>query len=209
MVLASALVDRATDLIDAIGLLGVALLIAAESVVPPIPSELVLLLTGFNVSSGTFGPVSALVAATVGSVFGALVLYAVGAGVGEERMERLLALVGRPLGVTRRDVDRANAWFERHGDRIVLIGRCIPVVRSLVSLPAGADRMPLGKFLAYTTIGSALWNALWIGVGWALGDRWEEAERWTGYLDGLALVAVVVGVLALVVRKRRLRSPSH
>ncbi len=205
MLIASTLVDRAADLIDLIGLLGVALLIAAESIFPPIPSELVLLLTGFNVSQGTFGPLGALVAATIGSVVGALVLYGVGATVGEDRMERLLATVGRPLGISRRDVHRANDWFERHGDRVVLVGRCIPLVRSLISLPAGADRMPLRRFVAYTTVGSAIWNALWIGLGWALGDQWERAEAVTGYLDRALLVCLAGGVVALLVRKRRLR----
>jgi membrane protein DedA with SNARE-associated domain len=205
VVLASAVVDWSTDVIDAIGSIGVAFLIALESVFPPIPSEAVLLLSGFLVSDGRFSYGTAVAAATVGSVAGALLLYTVGAIVGEDRMERLLTVVGKPLGFKRRDIDRANAWFERHGALVVLFGRMVPLVRSLVSLPAGADRMSLGLFLVLTTIGSACWNAIWIGIGWELGAQWERAERWTGALD-YVIVAGVVGFLAwALIRRRRQR----
>jgi membrane protein DedA with SNARE-associated domain len=203
MILASALVERATDVIDTVGLLGVTGLIAAESIFPPIPSEVVLMLSGFQVSEGTFGFVGALVFATVGSLIGALVLYGVGRLVGEDRLEWLLTKVGKPLGFKRADIDRAEAWWDRHGDRVVLFGRMIPLVRSLVSIPAGANKMPLGKFCFYTTIGSAIWNTVFIGIGTALGDQWEKAERWTGYLDYVVIASVFGAIAWLVVRKRR------
>lgn len=206
MIVASTLVDRATELVEAIGLAGVALLIALESVFPPIPSELVLLLTGFQVSTGEFGFVAAVVAATVGSVLGALVLYAFGALVGEERLESILARVGRPLGIKRADVDRADAWWDRHGQWVVLFGRMVPLVRSLVSIPAGSNRMPLGRFCLFTALGSAAWNLIWIAIGRALGDRWEDAERWTGYLDAIVIVGLAGGLGWLVVRARRRRA---
>lgn len=205
----STLVTWSTDVIDAIGAVGVALLIALESIFPPIPSEVVLLLSGFLVSDGRFGFVPAVIAATIGSVFGALVLYTVGAVVGEDRMERLLTVVGKPLGFKRRDIDRANHWFERHGSAVIFFGRLVPLVRSVVSLPAGADRMPVGRFVLLTAAGSLIWNSIWIGVGTALGNEWQKAEAWTGYFDYVA-IAGVVGFLvwALVRRQRQRRSAA-
>jgi membrane protein DedA with SNARE-associated domain len=208
VILASALVDRATDVIESIGLAGVAGLIALESVFPPIPSEVVLLLSGFQVSTGEFGFVAAVVAATIGSLLGALVLYGVGALVGEERLEWLLAKLGKPLGFKRADIDRAEAWWLRHGDQVVLFGRMVPLVRSLVSIPAGSNRMPLVRFCVYTTIGSAIWNLVWIAIGNALGDQWEKAERWTGLLDVVVVAGLVGGIIWLVIRQRRQRAAA-
>jgi membrane protein DedA with SNARE-associated domain len=197
------MIDWATDVIDRVGYLGVALLIALESIVPPIPSELVLLLTGFNVSTDRFGLVGAVLAATAGSVVGALVLYGVGRWIGEDRMERLLAWATRWLGFKRADIDRAFDWFERHEGPAVLVGRFVPVVRSLVSIPAGGARMPVGRFVAFTSIGSLVWNAVWIGVGRQLGDQWEKAERWSEAIELVLLAVAAVGLVVLVVRQRR------
>ncbi|MEN9646556.1 MAG: hypothetical protein RL238_3225 [Actinomycetota bacterium] len=203
------MIDWAAELIDTIGLVGVAVLIALESIVPPIPSELVLLLSGFNVSEGRFGFVAAVIAATIGSVAGALALYGVGAWVSEERLERLLATVGRFVGLRRDDIDRGFRWFERHGRAVVFFGRLIPLVRSVVSLPAGADRMPLRTFLPYTLAGSLLWNTVWISIGRALGENWRKAERWGEVIELAAIVVLVVGLVVLVVRSRRHRQRTE
>ncbi len=197
------MIDWATDVIDRIGLVGVALLIALESIVPPIPSELVLLLAGFNVHEGNLGLVPAIVFATIGSVLGALALYALGALLSEERMERLLTSAGRFVGLKRADIDRGVHWFERHGPAVVFFGRLIPVVRSVVSVPAGAARMPLLPFIAYTTAGSLLWNSLWITVGRHLGSRWREAERWSEAIELVVLGLAVLALIVVVVRSRR------
>jgi membrane protein DedA with SNARE-associated domain len=203
MILGSALVEKATELIDEIGLLGVASLIAAESIFPPIPSEAVLLLTGFQVSEGRFGFAMAVLFATVGSLVGALALYFVGRLVGEERFEWLLEKFGKPLGFKKSDIERADRWWERYGDRVVLFGRMVPLVRSIVSIPAGAEGMPLARFCVYTSLGSAVWNTVWIGIGRALGPQWEKAERWTGMLDYI-LIALLLGACAwLIIRRRR------
>jgi membrane protein DedA with SNARE-associated domain len=184
----------ATDVIDEIGLLGIAVLVALESAFPPIPSELVLLLSGFNVSAGRFHLVAAIVAATLGSLLGAWILYLAGAVLSEDRMERFLAGFGRFLGLKRDDIHTANRWFERHGSAVVFFGRLVPIVRSLVSIPAGADRMNPWTFTFFTALGSLLWNSIWITVGWRLGDRWQQAERWSELIE-----LVLVGVLAVVV----------
>jgi membrane protein DedA with SNARE-associated domain len=198
-------IDWATDVIEQIGLAGVALLVALESVFPPIPSELVLLLTGFNVNEGRFSLVGAIVLATIGSVVGALLLYGFGAWISEDRLERFLATVGRFIGLTRGDIDRGFRWFERHGPWVVFFGRLIPLVRSVVSIPAGADRMPIIRFTTLTAAGSLIWNTIWIVVGRQLGDQWQKAERWGDRIEMALIAAMVVGLVYLVVRARRRR----
>ena len=199
------MVQWATDVIDAIGLAGVAFLVALENIFPPIPSELILLLAGFNVSEGRFGLVGAVLAATVGSVVGAYFLYAVGRLVQDERLERFLAGAGRFVGLKRADVHKGFLWFERHGTAVVLFGRLIPVVRSVVSIPAGSDKMPIGRFTLLTAAGSLVWNTVWVAVGWGLGDQWEKAGKWGDYLQYGVVALAAVGFIALVVRSRRAR----
>ncbi|MFG1880383.1 DedA family protein [Micromonospora sp. NPDC049102] len=193
------------SVIEAMGPVGVALLVALESIVPPIPSEIVLAMAGFLAHEGQFNVVLVVVAATVGSLVGALVLYWAGAAVGEERLKRWLDRV--PL-VDSDDLEKADRWFERHGRWAVLIGRVVPVVRSLVSVPAGANRMPLGEFVLLTTIGSGVWNALIVGSGYALGSRWQNVERysdWFNYAIGAVFVVMVVAWVARKIRRRRQR----
>ncbi|MFG1653874.1 DedA family protein [Micromonospora sp. NPDC049275] len=191
--------------IEAMGPAGVALLVALESIVPPIPSEIVLALAGFLSHEGKFNVVVVVLAATVGSLVGALVLYWLGAALGEERLKRWLDRI--PL-VDRDDLERADRWFERHGRWAVLIGRVVPFVRSLVSVPAGANRMPLGEFVLLTTIGSGVWNALIVGAGYALGSRWQDVARysdWFNYAIGAVFVVMVVGWVIRKIRRRRER----
>ena len=197
------MINWATDIIDSIGLIGVALLVALENVFPPIPSELILLLAGFNVSEGRFDYVSGVIAATVGSVIGAYFLYGVGRLLDDDRMERFLAGIGRFVGLKKSDVHKGFVWFEKYGNYVVFFGRLIPVVRSVVSIPAGGDRMPLGKFTLLTASGSLIWNMVWVAVGWALGDQWEKAGAWGDYLQYGVVAVVGVGLVALIVRARR------
>jgi membrane protein DedA with SNARE-associated domain len=199
-------IDWAADFIDSIGLIGVALLVALENVFPPIPSELVLLLTGFNVSESRFGFVGAVLAATVGSVVGAYFLYGIGRLLSEERLERFLATVGKVVGLKRKDVHKGFVWFERHGTAVVLFGRLIPVVRSVVSIPAGAEKMPLLKFTLLTAAGSLVWNIVWVAIGWGLGDQWEKAGTWGDVLQYVVVGLIAVGLVVLVVRARRDRA---
>lgn len=199
------MVQWATDVIDAIGLAGVAFLVALENIFPPIPSELILLLAGFNVSEGRFGVVGAVLAATAGSVVGAYFLYAVGRLVQDERLERFLAGAGRFVGLKPTDVHKGFQWFDRHGTFVVLFGRLIPVVRSVVSIPAGSDNMPIARFTMLTAAGSLVWNTVWVAVGWGLGDQWEKAGKWGDYLQYGVITLAAVGFIVLVVRSRRAR----
>ena len=197
------MINWAADVIDAIGLVGVAVLVALENVFPPIPSELILLLTGFNVSEGRFDFVSATISATIGSVIGAYFLYAIGRLVDEERLEKLLAGVGKYLGLKKSDVHKGFQWFERHGTAVVLFGRLIPVVRSVVSIPAGAEKMPVLRFTLLTASGSIVWNLVWVAIGWGLGDQWEKAGTWGDYLQYGVIATILVGLAIIVVRARR------
>ena len=202
-------IDWAADFIDSIGLIGVALLVALENVFPPIPSELVLLLTGFNVSESRFGFVGAVLAATAGSVVGAYFLYGIGRLLSEERLERFLATVGKVVGLKRKDVHKGFVWFERHGTAVVLFGRLIPVVRSVVSIPAGAEKMPLGRFTLLTAAGSLVWNIVWVAIGWGLGDQWEKAGTWGDVLQYGVVALIAIGLVVLVVRARRERANAE
>ena len=179
------------DVIEAAGYPGVASLVALEIVFPPLPSEAVLLLGGFLAGEGRLSLPGVIAAATTGSLIGALVLYGLGAWLGDARVRHLVRRYGRWLFVKEEDLDRAEGWFERHGYKAVLLGRVVPIVRSLVSVPAGVIRMPLGRFLAYTTLGSVVWNGLSIGLGWWFGERWELVAGYTRYLEYAVVVAAV------------------
>ena len=187
----------ATDVMDALGEIGVGVLVLGENVFPPIPSEVVLPLAGYLASRGRMDLTLVVVAATVGSVLGALLLYEVGARTGRVRIRRL---VDRMPLLELQDMDKAEAWFDRHGQSSVLIGRCIPVVRSLISLPAGLEGMPRWRFLVLTTIGSGVWNAVFVVSGYALGEQFDQIERYSGWLNTAVYAAIAV-LLALGLRR--------
>lgn len=197
------MVQWLTDVLDAIGLFGVAFLVALESVFPPIPSEAVLLLTGFNVDTGRFSLVPAVAMATVGSVVGAWILYGLGYWIRGDRLTRVLGRVGRWVGLTPDDVATGFEWFNRHGRRVVFFGRLVPGVRSVVSIPAGAGDMSLLSFTAYTAAGSLLWNVVWVAAGQALGSRWRQAEQWHSVIDWVVVGVLVVGTAWLILKARR------
>lgn len=195
----------AIDLVEALGGLGAAIAVFLENLFPPIPSEVVLPLAGFAASDGVLTLGAAMAWTTAGSVAGAIVLYGIGAGLGRRRTTALMTRL--PL-VELADVHRAEAWFADHGRAAIFFGRMVPGVRSLVSIPAGVDRMPLAQFTAYTTAGSAIWNAVLIGAGYALGARWSVVEPYVGTASDLVLLAVAGlatwwAVRRLAARRRR------
>ncbi|MGK2965214.1 MAG: DedA family protein [Tepidiformaceae bacterium] len=179
----------AADVIEAMGEIGVGVLAFVETVFPPIPSEIVLALAGYLSETGDLNFGLVIVTSTSGSVAGALVLYALGAWFGEARAKWLMSRI--PL-VEMADLDKASRWFHHHGTRAVFIGRFIPIVRSLVSLPAGAQRMSLVPFIVLTTVGSGIWNAALISAGYALGTQFEKVDRYTQYLDYAVAAAVLL-----------------
>lgn len=190
------LTDWVTRVIDAIGYLGVAFLVALENVFPPIPSEVVLPAAGFWAKeNGGIGPlILMIVAATVGSVVGAWILYGVARVIGRDRLKALIAKYGRWLGIKVKDVDKAETWFDKREYLAVLVCRCVPLVRSLVSIPAGFSEMPIGRFTLYTAIGSAIWNTALILVGYAAHSYQDEVESVIGYVQYVVLLAIVVAV---------------
>jgi membrane protein DedA with SNARE-associated domain len=197
------LVGWVLDVIDTLGAVGVGLLVALESVFPPIPSEVVLPLAGFLAGAGRMSFVSVCLWATAGSLVGALMLYWLGAALGAARLRRLADRI--PL-MDGRDVERAEAWMRRHGVWAVLLGRMVPGVRSLVSIPAGVQRMPLWLFSVLTVIGSAIWNVLFVGLGYLLGDRWKQVGEYSDLLNYAVVGAIVLAVAVVAgLRLRRYR----
>jgi membrane protein DedA with SNARE-associated domain len=196
------LVGWVQTVIAALGYIGVAALIALESLFPPIPSEVILPLTGSLSASGRFNVILAVAAATVGSLVGALLLYALGSWAGEDRIGRWLDHHGKWLLLSRRDLDRSSEWFQRHGNMAVLFARLIPGVRSFISVPAGISEIPLLHFIIFTAVGSALWNSVLIGAGFYLGSNWQQVE---GIMAPVGpIVYVLLALAAAVFIGRRL-----
>lgn len=202
------MIDFATQLVESIGIFGAGLFIAIESVVIPLPSEIVLLLSGFNVSIGEFSFFSVWVATTIGSLVGAYFLYSIGYAVSKEGIEKLVLRFGKFVGIKQRDVDVAFRWFDKYGTFVIFFGRLIPLIRSLVSIPAGLAKMSLARFSLLTVAGSGIWNALWIYIGIQLEDRWREAESWAKYLDYAIYALVVLMVIIFITRMIRRRGAS-
>lgn len=195
------LVGWVADVIHALGYAGIFALVALENLVPPIPSEVILPLSGFLVGRGRFAFWPVLAASTAGSLAGALALYGLGRWVGEGRLRRFVRRFGRFLLLDESDLDRAVGWFDRYGGAAVFFGRLVPGVRSLVSVPAGVERMTLWRFVLYTAAGSALWNAVLVGAGWVLGSQWGQVRQYAEYLQ-YALLAVLAAGFAWLLWRR-------
>ncbi len=193
------------EVIERLGAIGVALLVILENVFPPIPSEIVLPFAGFVAQRGDGSVVLMIVAATVGAVIGALILYYVAALIGPVRLGVFIAKFGKWFGVKPSDLMRAEQWFDRHAVAAVLLGRCVPLIRSVVSVPAGFRRMPLVPFIAYTALGSAVWNTVLIGAGAVLGNQWEKVEPYVAVLQWLVLATIVLLLVRFGFMKLRRR----
>ena len=193
----------AAQAIDALGEWGVGLFTLAETVVPPIPSEVILPLAGYLAKQGSLSLVLVFITSTLGAYLGALMLYWLGARLGLERSIRGLSRL--PL-VDREDFDNAAGWFRRHGRSSVFFGRLLPGVRSLISLPAGASSMHLGTFSVFTLAGSGLWNGALIGLGFLLGTQYRLIEQYSRVLNYVVYIALGLMVVWLVVRSVRRRS---
>lgn len=196
------------DTIASLGYVGVAILVALESLFPPIPSEAVLPLAGFAAGRGEASLAGMIAAATIGSVAGSWALYAVASRIGPERAHRVVERHGRRLGVRTHHLQRAEHWFDRRATSAVLLGRCVPLVRSLVSVPAGFRSMRLVPFTVLTAIGSAVWNTTLIVAGALLGDRWTRVGDVVGVVQWIVLAAITV-LLAVRLARRRSRARAR
>lgn len=194
--------DWIIGLMERLGGPGAGLAIALENVFPPIPSELVLPLTGFTVSRGDYTLPSAIFWTTLGSVVGALLLYGLGRRLGRKRVHRLARKL--PL-VSTEDVAKADAWFHKHGSKAVFFGRMVPGVRSFISIPAGVDQMPWARFVLLTAAGSLLWNTGLILAGYYLGEQWQEVRRYTGVAQRILLATGGFAIAWFVIKRVRRR----
>lgn len=206
------LADLATwvqDIIEKFGYLGVALLVIVENVFPPIPSEIVLPFAGFVAQQSTStidtSVVGMIIAATIGSVIGALILYAISAAIGPDRLRAFISRFGRWFGVKPTDLARAEEWFDRRTVVAVLVGRCVPLIRSIVSIPAGFRRMKITPFVIYTFVGSLIWNSLLIGAGAVLGDQWDRVGKYVGVFQWVVIVAIIVLLARFALTRLRSR----
>jgi membrane protein DedA with SNARE-associated domain len=184
--------DWITSLVQQTGYAGIALLMLAENVFPPIPSELIMPMAGFTAHQGQLSFIGVVLAGTVGSVAGALFWYYVGRWVGLTRLRRWATRHGRWLTLAPEEVDQAKDWFDRHAGLAVFVGRLAPAVRTLISVPAGMAAMPLWSFLLFSTIGTGLWTALLAGAGYLLGSQYKLVEGWLNPVSNVIFVALVL-----------------
>jgi membrane protein DedA with SNARE-associated domain len=194
------------DVIERLGYLGVSLLVILENVFPPIPSEIVLPFAGFVAQRGDASVWGMVVAATVGSVLGAWILYGVSALIGHDRLRAFIVRYGKWFTVKESDLHRAEKWFDERANVAVLIGRCVPIIRSIVSIPAGFRRMKIVPFTVLTTVGSLAWNLGLIGAGAILGDQWDRVEGYVGVFQWVVILVVVWFIVRFIlsrVKKRR------
>src|SRR6476661_1439451 len=192
------LVNAATNLIDAAGLAGIFVLMLLESACIPIPSEATMLFAGFNVSEGNMTLFGVVVAGVLGNLVGSLIAYAAGYYGRIELLDQ-----NRFIHINRKHLEWADNWFQKHGSATVFFSRMIPIVRTFISLPAGSARMPLGRFVLFTTAGCIPWVLLLAIIGREVGSRWEDWRGYHHYLDYVVIAAVVIGIVYLIVRRRR------
>jgi len=194
------------ETINSLGYAGIFLLMLAESLFPPIPSELIIPFAGLAAASGSLNVWLVLLFATVGAVVGMLPWYFVGRIFGLGRVRALADRYGRWATVNAAEVDTATQWFHRFGPVIVLVGRLIPLIRTLISVPAGLARMPLWRFVLFSTIGALVWNSLLVGAGFLLAEHYEVVESWLDPGTNIVLGLVVLIYLYRLVTWRPTRA---
>ncbi|MCQ6561823.1 DedA family protein [Paenibacillus mendelii] len=195
-----------TEMMNEFGYIGVFLLITIENVFPPIPSEVILTFGGFMTTTSNLTLLGMVIASTIGSVFGAIVLYYIGYLIDRTRMERIIVRWGRILRLTPADVHKAYNWFSKYGVWTVLLCRLVPLLRSLISIPAGSTRMNIGLFILLTTVGSLIWNTTLISIGAAVGSSWESIVAYMDIYSNIAYALIALGCLGIfiyIIRRKR------
>ncbi len=200
--------DWITGFVERGGYLGIALLMFLENVFPPIPSELIMPLAGFTAARGELSLVGIIIAGSVGSLAGGLLWYGIGRWLGLDRLKRFAARHGRWLTLSPEEIDGAQAFFNRHGGKAVFLGRLVPGVRTLISVPAGIVAMPLPAFLLWSGLGTVLWTALLAGAGYLLQSQYAAVEAWLGPVSNVIVGAAVLLYLYRVVTFRGGREAS-
>lgn len=199
--------DLIIEIMNNFGYIGVFLLITIENVFPPIPSEVILLFGGFMTTYTSMNVIGVIVASTLGSVLGAIILYYIGKILNKERLKKIItSKPGKLLRLKPEDIDKADEWFDTKGNKTVFFCRFIPVIRSLISIPAGMSEMPMKKFLIYTTLGSLIWNAALTIAGSIVGENWTSIlEIMDNYSHIIVILLAIIFVIAIIVfySKRR------
>ncbi|EMR06151.1 hypothetical protein C772_01796 [Bhargavaea cecembensis DSE10] len=188
-----------TDIMEQFGYVGVFVLIMVENVFPPIPSEVILTFGGFMTTASSLTKIGVIAAATAGSVAGAIILYGIGLLLDVERLEKIVDRWGRVLRLTREDIHKADAWFDKYGPWTVFFCRLVPLIRSLISLPAGMSNMNFMLFILLTTLGSLIWNTVLVSLGAAVGDNWESIVHYMDIYSNIAYAIIaVLGIAAII-----------
>jgi membrane protein DedA with SNARE-associated domain len=195
--------DWITGLMNGLGYAGIALLMFLENIFPPIPSEVVMPLAGFTATQGGMSLVGVIAAGSLGSLAGAIPWYYAGRIYGHKRMREFADRYGRWITVSPEDIDHATEWFNRHGRSAVLIGRLVPGVRTLISVPAGISGMGLFPFLLYSTIGTVAWTSLLAICGYILRDQWSAVESYISPISTVLIVVLVLWFASRYVRQWR------
>ncbi len=190
------------ETMSSLGYVGIGLLMFLENLFPPIPSELIMPLAGFTAAQGKMQLFPAIAAGVIGTVLGAFPWYYLGKIVSEERIKGWADRYGRWLGISGADIDKANRWFDRHGKKAVLLCRMVPGVRTLISLPAGINAMPMVPFLLYSTIGTVLWVTFLTMAGYFLGNNYELVDKYLDPLSKIVAVTLVIALIIWIIRKR-------
>ena len=187
--------------------LGIAFLIALENIFPPIPSEVILTFGGFLASYTKLTIWGVVLAATIGSIVGAIILYAIGYVLNVKRLKKLVnSRFGRLLHLCEEDIDKANEWFANKGIKTVFFCRFVPVIRSLISIPAGLTKMKLKPFIIFTFLGSLIWNTILVILGYFVGDNWESVVDFVSKYTFIAVIIMIIllitGIILLVVKRK-------
>jgi len=198
------IVNVAVDVVDALGLLGVFVLMTLESACIPVPSEATMLFAGFNVSDGEYSLFAAVAVGSVANLVGSWIAYAIGY---YGRID-LLEKHGKKLHVKKSHLELADRWFERHGDATVFFTRMLPIIRTFISLPAGVAKMPFWRFSVLTLLGCIPWVLMLTFIGKEAGDNWEKWKDSLHYVDYAVAAAIVIGVAYLVIRRWRRPPPD-
>ena len=189
-----------TDFMTQYGYVGIFILVFLEYIIHPFPSEIVLTFAGFMTTQSNLSIVVVCILAVVGAVLGALVLYGVGAWIGEERIYRLIHKHGKYIGIKTKDLDKTITWLNKYGNWAIFIGRFIPIVRTLISLPAGITKMNIPLFIVLTAIGTGMWNILLIVLGMTLGSHWHKIIEFAGIYSKLFIFIIAIIVLYVLYR---------
>lgn len=188
------------NLMNQFGYIGIFLLIAIENIFPPIPSEVILTFGGYMTTYSNLNVPLVILSATLGSLLGAIVLYAIGKILNKERLMKIVSgKVGKILRLKKEDIESADKWFDTKGEKCVFFCRFIPIVRSLISIPAGMSEMNIPKFLIYTTIGSLIWNSVLVVVGSIVGENWENIVNIFDTYSTITLIVLIIIFILFVV----------